>query len=70
MSDLFLNVLTQSNDYTFEVYFLKEDIIPVEKDIIGIKSIQTNKNDLMKFIYQMYLFAHEKNVGSLECLQK
>ncbi len=60
--DLFLNALTQTNDYTFEVYFLKEDIIPIklEKDVIGIKSIQTNKNDLMKFIYQMYYTRHFK----------
>ncbi len=67
--DLFLNALTQTNDYTFEVYFLKEDIIPIklEKDVIGIKSIKINahvKNDLMKFVYQMYYTRHLKKTFS------
>ncbi len=67
--DLFLNALTQTNDYIFEVYFLKEDIIPIklEKDVIGIKSIKINahvKNDLMKFVYQMYYTRHLKKTFS------
>ncbi len=58
--DLFLNLLQQSNDYTFEVYFLKEDKCPIkiEKEVIGIKSIKINKEILIKMIYQMYYTRH------------
>ncbi len=62
VDDLFLNLFHQNNDYTFEVYFLKEDILPIkiEKEVIGIKSIKINANDLMKFVYQMYYTRHYK----------
>lgn len=62
VDDLFLNAFTQCNDYTFEVYFLKEDSLPIklEKEVIGVKSIKINKNDLIKFVYQMYYTRHYK----------
>lgn len=62
VDDLFLNLLHQSSDYTFEVYFLKEELYPlkIEKDVIGIKSIKINPNDLMKFVYQIYYTRHYK----------
>lgn len=62
VDDLFLNAFTQCNDYTFEVYFLKEDSLPIklEKEVIGVKSIKINKNDLIKIVYQMYYTRHYK----------
>ncbi len=68
-NDLILNLLHQDPSYTFDVYFYN-DIDRINKtiqnneksnmNIIGIKNIEIESNDLLKFIYQMYYIRHQK----------